>query len=171
MLKNELIEEKYGKNGLEQYLSVQNFSKAISDESDFEYSDQVAEVLVGLKLDIDSVCAGYLCPAIKKIDQTQLEKYPEIKKLISSILLVKKYSANYTDPNGLKEMLIAIAKDIRVIIIEIADILVQARKFVKDTNNNYAIKLFKVIEDIYSPIAASVALVASVGLTIGLSLI
>ena len=68
--------------------------------------------------------------------------------------MVDFYSKDYTDPNGLKEMLIAITRDIRVVIVKSVQVLIEARKNVKKTDSEYAQKLFKVIDDIYAPISA-----------------
>ena len=55
-------------------------------------------------------------------------------------------------------MLLAITKDIRVIIIKSAEMLIYARKNVKNTQNIEAIRIYKVIDDIFSPISARLGL-------------
>jgi GTP pyrophosphokinase len=74
------------------------------------------------------------------------------------LIKCEELSSNYTDADGLKEMLLAITKDIRVIIIKSAEMLVYARKNVKNYNDEVAIKKFKAIDAIFAPISARLGL-------------
>lgn len=82
----------------------------------------------------------------------------EINGLIQMLMMCEKLSTNYSDADGLKEMLLAITKDIRVIIIKSAEVLIFARKNVKNYANEQTIKIFKSIDDLFAPIAARLGL-------------
>ncbi len=123
-------------------------------------AEEIAEILVRLKLDANSLCAAIIFP-FAKLNEEHIEKYApnkEIKNILKMLLNCENYSRVYTDAEGLKEMLLAITKDIRVIIIKSAQILVFARKNVLNVTSERAIRIFKTIDDIYAPIAARLGL-------------
>ena len=147
-------------------------------------SVDIARIVVGLKLDSKSVCAALIFPFVKnglisekevqvsnpdyddeeddedeKIESSFSELCDkEINILVQMLMKCEKLSTNYSDADGLKEMLLAITKDIRVIIIKSAEILIFARKNVKNYRSEQAIRIFKSIDDIFAPIAARLGL-------------
>ena len=124
------------------------------------YAKEIANIVISLKLDYQSVCAALIFPFAKNnllSTDTELED-KELKTLVSMLLKCEQLSKSYSDADGLKEMLLAITKDIRVIIIKSAEVLVFARKNVKNTQNNEAIYIFKTIDDIFAPISARLGL-------------
>lgn len=133
----------------------------------FEITDEVASIVVGLKLDADSVCAALIFPfadlakknpaAAAQINSTQTSDKKEVATLVGMLAKCDELSKNYSDADGLKEMLIAITKDIRVIIIKIAQVLVFARHN-KDNKNPETELIFRSIDDIFAPIAARLGL-------------
>lgn len=157
MLNTGIIKSKYGEDSKKLFLSVQDILLAEpEDKKTIEKSKDIAKILIDLKLDIDSVCAGLIYPFILKNPEL-LEKFAEfasVSKILKSLQIVDFYSKDYTDPNGLKEMLIAITKDVRVVIVKSVQILIEAREGVQKVNNEDAKRLFRVIDDIYAPIAA-----------------
>ena len=157
MLNTGIIKSKYGEDSKKLFLSVQDILLAEpEDKKTIEKSKDIAKILIDLKLDIDSVCAGLIYPFILKNPEL-LEKFAEfasVSKILKSLQIVDFYSKDYTDPNGLKEMLIAITKDVRVVIVKSVQILIEAREGVQKVNNEDAKHLFRVIDDIYAPIAA-----------------
>ena len=157
MLNVNLINQSYGEQSGAKLLELYGLlTDSCDDKKIIAESEDVVRVLVGLKLDIDSVCAGFAYPFVLKNESVKekLNKYSDIIKIINSMLVVDFYSKDYSDPNGLKEMLIAITRDIRVVIVKSVHVLVLARKCVQKINNEGAKKLFKLIDDIYAPIAA-----------------
>lgn len=120
----------------------------------------IAKIIISLKLDASSVCAALVFPFVKN-DMIKIEFFKndkELETLINMLLKCNELSASYSDADGLKEMLLAITKDIRVIIIKSAEVLIFARKNVKNTQNNDVINIFKSIDDIFAPIAARLGL-------------
>lgn len=157
MVNSNVIMQKYGEDAMKKFASVYGgTSEFVSDKNLMKDAEDIASALVELKLDIDSVCAGFLYPfVLRNSDCKQVAKdYSGVAKIINSLLVVDYYSKDYTDPNGLKEMLIAITGDIRVVIVKSVQVLIEARKNVRETGSDYAIELFKLIDDIYAPIAA-----------------
>lgn len=157
MLNTNLLLQKYGEDAEKKFLEIRDLMLgSSSDAKTLEISEEMVKILLKLKLDIDSVCAGFAYPFVLNKGELKqsLDKFSAVSKIINSLLIVDYYSKDYTDPNGLKEMLIAITGDIRVVIIKSSHVLVEARRCVKLTKNEYAKKLFKLVDDIYAPIAA-----------------
>ena len=153
---NSLI-QKYGEEAGKKFEEIYNLSIAsCNDKKLLVDAEETVKMLVSLKLDCDSICAAvaYLFVLKDETLKDKLKHHASVLKIVNSLMAVDFYSKDYTDPNGLKEMLIAITKDIRVVIIKSVQILVDARKCVQKTNNADAQKLFKLIDDIYAPISA-----------------
>ena len=157
MINAGLIKSKYGVDAEKKYLKIQKIIlDSAPDKKTIEKAKSIAKILIDLKLDIDSVCAGLIYPFILK-DSDLHKKFVEfgsVNKILNSLHSVDFYSRDYTDPAGLKEMLIAITKDVRVVIVKSAHVLVKAREYVKKVNDEKAKKHFKLIDDIYAPISA-----------------
>ena len=182
MLDVAFLKKKYNNDEIEKIKLLQDklsekFSKEKSLLAD---CTDIAKIVIGLKLDSNSLCAALMFPFVKNdlITEAEIEYYStqrkseennpdfifnelkdeEINLLVKMLIKCEKMSKNYTDADGLKEMLLAITKDIRVIIIKSADSLVFARKNVKNYSNEQAIQIFKSIDDIFSPISARLGL-------------
>lgn len=151
-----LLKQNYGEAGEKKFLEIKSLVGAADDKKSISSGEEIAKILVGLKLDIDSVCAGFAYPFVLNNDKLkpELKEFSAICKIINSLLVVDFYSKDYTDPNGLKEMLIAITGDIRVVIIKTAQILVEARGMIKQAHTEKSDEIFKLIDDIYAPISA-----------------
>lgn len=161
MLKKEDIIKLYGDDLDDIQKLLKNLkAKHNSEKKLFESAQVAAEIIMGLKLDKNSVLATIVYVYAKKFPEVvgDYVQDKEIKKLIDMLFKCDEFASNYTDADGLKNMLIAIAKDIRVIIIKSAQVLAFAREYVTETKNNEAIALFRVIDDIYAPIAARLGL-------------
>ncbi|MBQ8451804.1 MAG: bifunctional (p)ppGpp synthetase/guanosine-3',5'-bis(diphosphate) 3'-pyrophosphohydrolase [Clostridia bacterium] len=162
MLQQNALKEKYGEKETDKIFKLiaflssnEKFSQKLIDDA-----CDIAEIVIKLKLDSTSVCAALVFPYILK-NLSFVEEFSndsELYQILQSLLKCEEYSKNYTDANGLKEMLIAITKDIRVIIIKIAQMLVEARKSVRKFEDKKATELFKIIDDIFMPIAARLGL-------------
>ena len=163
MIINEnFLKDKYSKEETKALIGV--FDKLrkeyAEDKNAILDAEEITEIVVRLKLDANSVCTAIIFP-FAKLHTEAIEKFSpnkEVANILEMLLAVEKYSRVYSDADGLKEMLLAITKDIRVIIIKSAQILVFARKNVQNLSNERAIRIFKSIDDIYSPIAARLGL-------------
>ena len=139
---------------------TQNLLKEkFSNTVEFADAKEIAELVIGLKLDAKSVCSAMIFPFIKnkKLSEDEFTDN-EIHSLLLMLKKCDELSMNYSDADGLKEMLLAITKDIRVIIIKSAEMLVFARKNVEKIDDLQVINVFKSIDDIFSPIAARLGL-------------
>ena len=157
MLNTNLLIQKYGEEAEKTFVEIRNLiTSSHVDKKTLSDAEEIVKMLIELKLDIDSVCAGFVYLFILKDESLKsvIKPYAGVEKILNSLLIVDLYSRDYTDPNGFKEMLIAITRDIRVVIVKSVQILVEARKSVQKTNNTEAQKLFKLIDDIYAPISA-----------------
>lgn len=162
IINDNFLKDKYNQDETHELIKVyENLKKAYPEDVNAIISaEEIAEVVVRLKLDANSVCASIIFPFVSEHNDA-IEKFApnkEVLKILEMLLSVEKYSREYSDAEGLKEMLIAITKDIRVIIIKSAQVLVFARKNVQNINNDQAIRVFKSIDDIYSPISARLGL-------------
>lgn len=161
MFQESILKEKYSENEVAEILSISKQLESLDlKKLVLEQCYETADVVMKLKLDASSMCAALIFPCAL-YDQTLLEKFQtndEVKTILKSLLTLEEYSKNYTDTQGLREMLIAITKDIRVVIIKTAQILVFARKNVKKYENQAVSCVFKAIDDIYAPISARLGL-------------
>ena len=114
-----------------------------------------------LNLDINSIIVTILIPFHLSEDTIKelLKDNEEAITLYFSIINLS--NINYSDENAevenLREMFVAIAKDIRVIIIKLAHVLVSAENL-KDKSSEKASKLHYEIKEIYAPLAARLGL-------------
>lgn len=158
VISEELLREKYGSDAAE-ILELEQKVKSLTSSDVFNFAQSVMDTVVGLKLDCQSVCASLVFAASKLqgLAPTELSGDKEVISLVEKCFMCDKFSKNYTDTEGLKEMLIAISKEIRVIIIKIAEVLIFARKNVENYNEQ-STAVFKSIDDIFAPIAARLGL-------------
>lgn len=158
----ELMKKEYGEDFENKFLKVKN--KVLSANKNEKIllvrADAIVDTVLNLKLDIDSLSAAFAYPFILQNNETleDFAEFTEVYKILKSLLSVEEFSNKYTDPAGLKEMLLAITKDIRVVIIKSAQMLVLARENVKKTADKKAQELFMAIDDIYAPFAARLGL-------------
>lgn len=161
MIEKSFLDQKYSKEEVEKIMNIQNnLMSRFSDDKQLLYdSKDIAKIVINLKLDANSVCSALIFPFAKK-EKINIEEIEdgEVLSLVKMLLKCDILSKNYTDADGLKEMLLAITKDIRVIIIKSAEMLILARKNVKNCGNKEATEIFKAIDDIFSPISARLGL-------------
>ena len=117
-------------------------------------------IILPLELDYDMVFAGLLLPLIREnqLDLTQIQETGAVE-LAQSVLKIE--SIEMTNQNedvaNYRSMLVAMAKDIRVIILKLADVLNKTRHLKKYSVAEQA-KLHKEIVDLYVPLASRLGL-------------
>jgi len=160
MLKKDELVKLYGEDIDIIAKLIKTLKQNYNDKSLFALSQSAAEIILGLKLDINSLCATMIYVYMQKYPDASsvCDDNKDVSSLLKMLIKCDEFANNYTDADGLKNMLIAIAKDIRVIIIKSAQVLSFARMLAKDNENESAQKLFKAIDDIYAPIAARLGL-------------
>ncbi|MBQ7917785.1 MAG: bifunctional (p)ppGpp synthetase/guanosine-3',5'-bis(diphosphate) 3'-pyrophosphohydrolase [Clostridia bacterium] len=158
----ELMKKDYGEDFENKFIKVKNrvLSAYKSEKTLIARADSIVDTVLALKLDIDSLSAAFAYPFVLQNNEIieDFAEFAEVYKILKSLLSVEEFSNKYTDPAGLKEMLLAITKDIRVVIIKSAQMLVLARENVKKTTDKKAQELFMAIDDIYAPFAARLGL-------------
>ena len=118
----------------------------------------VAEIIVEMGLDTDSICAGLLHDCMEdtdfQYDQIKEKFGVEVADLVDGVTRLGRlhYSKEQEQMEDLRKMLIAMAKDIRVILIKLADRLHNMRtiQFMKEEKQRS--KALETME-IYAPIA------------------
>lgn len=120
-----------------------------------------AEILIPIKLDIDTICASILLSYKRDnliLDEDFLD-YQNAINLAKSVIKMESidFSDQTQEAENIRSMLVAIAKDIRVMIVKLAEILYLARH-AKDMPPEDAKILYKQISEIYEPIASRLGL-------------
>ena len=134
-------------------------SKRHKGETTLDHSIKVATIVAGLKIGINPVYAAIIH------EVTKFDKYSEeeVKKLFGDDVseMVKDgsklYLLNYTgqekvEAENLRKMFMAIAKDIRVVIIRLADRLYNMRNIFEEPEDVQVLKAKETME-VYAPIA------------------
>ncbi len=118
----------------------------------------VAEIIVEMGLDTDSICAGLLHDCIEdtKFGYKEIENKfgTSVAELVDGVtrLGMLQYSKEQEQMEDLRKMFMAMAKDIRVILIKLADRLHNARTFQFLPEKKQRDKALETME-IYAPIA------------------
>lgn len=99
-----------------------------SGEIFFEHPYEVAMILAELELDVDSICAGLLHDVVEDTDVTSediaREFGPEIARLVDGVTKLTNMpfqSREEHQAHNLRKMFLAMAEDLRVVLIKLAD--------------------------------------------------
>lgn len=132
-----------------------------SFEEIFKTSNDIVNILLPLKLDINTLVVAIILPFVRTKEDclNLIEGNNDSKTLLTSVLKLEKidYTDDKSEAENLRAMFVAIAKDIRVIIIKLAEVLVTAQN-VKNQKNETTDKLHYEIKEIYAPLAARLGL-------------
>ncbi len=118
----------------------------------------VAEIIVEMGLDTDSICAGLLHDCMEdtdfQYDQIKEKFGVDVAELVDGVTRLGRlhYSKEQEQMEDLRKMLIAMAKDIRVILIKLADRLHNMRTIQFMSEEKQRSKSLETME-IYAPIA------------------
>ena len=120
---------------------------------------QVAYILAGLELDTDTICAALLHDVVEDTDVTreELEKEfgPQIAAMVDGVTKLGKLqytSKEEQQVENYRKMFLAMGKDIRVILIKLADRLHNMRTL-KYLSRDRQIANAKETQDLYAPLA------------------
>jgi len=99
-----------------------------SGESYITHPVSVAEILVSFKMDTDSICTGLLHDVVEdtkiSLHEIHMEFGPVIAELIDGVTKIGKIkfsSKNHKQAENFRKFVLAISKDIRVLIVKLAD--------------------------------------------------
>ena len=130
-----------------------------SGEEYYNHPLSVAKMLVGLGMDSESIAAALLHDVVEDTDVTEKELKEEfgenVAALVDGVTKLGKLPVSTTEQlqaENLRKMLIAMAKDIRVIIIKLADRLHNMRTIDAMSEQHQRDKALETL-DIYAPIA------------------
>lgn len=130
-----------------------------SGEPYFTHPLAVADIIADLGLDNTTITAGVLHDVVEDtnvtLDNITTNFSPEIAKLVDGVTKLKKYeftSKEEQQSESLRKMFLAMAQDIRVVIIKLADRLHNMRTL-KYQSENKQIEKSRETLDIYAPLA------------------
>lgn len=133
----------------------------LSGESYLSHPLEVAGILADLSLDVVSIAAGILHDVIEDTRATPEEINavfgPEVLQIVSGVTKLSKLpvrSSKARQAENIRKMLLAMADDIRVILIKLADRLHNMRTLQYHTKEGKRIRIAQETLDIYAPIAA-----------------
>ena len=102
MLNTNLLVQKYGEESEKKFITIRDeLTLSNADKKLLLDAEEIVKTLVDLKLDIDSVCAGFAYPFILRDNNLKsvLKDYSAIGKIVDSLLVVDLHSKDYTDPD------------------------------------------------------------------------
>ena len=147
----------------ENYVDVEKFYNKVNSlcsESEqqklFDYGLEATVIIFPLELDYEMIYAGMILPLLREnnLDVSTLEEYKSAIELCYSVLKIENISlGEESSVEDVRSMLVAMAKDIRVIILKLADTLNSARHM-KELSEEQKSKLHKSVTNIYVPLAS-----------------
>lgn len=142
------------------YSKLEKICKTEEQIKQFENGKENTIIILPLELDYDMVFASLILPLLREnlVDENEFVDYKSAIELAKSVLLIE--NINFGDKNevaGIRNMLVAMAKDIRVIILKLADVLNNERHS-KDFSAEKKAELHKEVVDIYIPLASRLGL-------------
>lgn len=145
-------------NRLAQFLTQKN-------EEFYIKGCEISSVLMPLKLDFETYVACVFLPYIENetVKKEDLAEFPEniLNGFDLAVMSIKisnfDYTSGETEMENIRSMLIAMGKDIRVMIVRLAEVVILARN-TKNLDKKQADELHFEIKEIYSPIASRLGL-------------
>lgn len=127
-----------------------------------EIGEENTTIIFPLELDFDMIFAGLALPLIreKEIDLSIFENHQSALELAQSVLTIESIDAKSqgAELESVRSMLVAMAKDIRVIILKLADILNRARHAKNEFTSSEQAVLHNQVVDLYIPLASRLGL-------------
>ncbi len=134
-IKEQLVKQKRSKEDIEQIEAAYNWAKElhegqyrISQEPYIVHPVEVAKILVDLKLDKNTIIAAFLHDVLEDTDTTaeQMEEKfgSDVVNLVQGVTKLGKYqfkSKEERQAENFRRMFIAMAQDIRIVILKLAD--------------------------------------------------
>ena len=133
--------------------------KRASGEAFFNHPLEVAAILTEMKLDGATIAAALLHDVVEdtEITQSELESKfgPEIASLVDGLTKIEKLdlvTKEATQAENLRKLLLAMAKDVRVLLVKLADRLHNMRTL-DHVSADKRVRIAQETMDIYAPLA------------------
>ena len=127
-----------------------------------EIGEENTTIIFPLELDFDMIFAGLALPLIREneIDLSIFENHQSALELAQSVLTIESIDAKSqgAELESVRSMLVAMAKDIRVIILKLADILNRSRHAKNEFTSSEQAVLHNQVVDLYIPLASRLGL-------------
>lgn len=127
-----------------------------------EIGEENTTIIFPLELDFDMIFAGLALPLIreKEIDLSIFENHQSALELAQSVLTIESIDAKSqgAELESVRSMLVAMAKDIRVIILKLADILNRSRHAKNEFTSSEQAVLHNQVVNLYIPLASRLGL-------------
>lgn len=140
---------------------VHDGQKRLSGEPYLTHPLEVAGILANMSLDVVSIAAGLLHDVIEDTHATEDEIRetfgPEVAHIVSAVTKISKlpfHTSEYREAESIRKMVLAMADDIRVIIVKLADRLHNMRTIGFHKKEEKKKKIAQETLDIYAPIAS-----------------
>jgi len=166
----ELVEKTYPKEQLETFNNALNNIKKLQEMSPYQQEFSIllkkgvesAKILCQIKIDIDTILASLTLNLIqnKLVTCEQLQLNKDAVKLIEDTKYFEglKYDSEKEEGFKLRSMLVSMTKDIRSLIIKLADLTVTVTNRKESERSKELDHLHKEIKEIYAPLAARLGL-------------
>ena len=125
---------------------------------------EVARILVEMNMDVDSICAGLMHDVLEdcNIEKRNIDKIfgKDVSEIVDGVSKIGKLdfqSKAERDINSFQKMALAMAKDVRVIVVKLADRLHNMRT-IDFLPRNKQIRVAKETLEIYGPIALRIGM-------------
>ncbi len=155
------IEKSFDKANVDSIKTALDYAKNFTYQDslyDYDMAKYMANSLLSLKMDANTVLASILYPAIKNGSSEAILakiKNADVKKILSATLTLDevKLSSRLEQESGIKDMFIALAKDVRVIILKLA---IEEYKIthISKVNPDDRHSQYILTRDIYAPLSA-----------------
>lgn len=146
------------------FSKLYNHLKNLENDSLLEKSTDIALLILPLKLDQETYSACLLLPYVRQnialnLDETLQKQVEGSLQIVDTVIKISSldYTSQKAEAENVRSMLIAIAKDIRVMIVKLAEVLYLARH-TRELDRDKAEELHFEIREIYSPIASRLGL-------------
>lgn len=134
--------------------------KRSSGEPYIIHPRNVAATLIKLKMDLDCICAGLLHDVVEDCDVTEEQLLKEFNPSVTQIVIgctkiskIKFRTKEETQAENFRKMVVAMAKDLRVIIVKLADRMHNMRTL-QYVSKEKQVKKAQETLDIYVPLAS-----------------
>lgn len=161
----ENISKHYNETQTNEIKKILNFVNNIKNEHkiyNFSFSEGVVNILLHVMVDYNTVIAGIIYPYLKHnkeanqfLEQIKALVNEETFKMLDALMKIEqlKTSTHEAQAKNIKDMFIALAKDIRVIILKLAIELEKTEKLELYIKQDQAF-IISSIEEIFAPLAA-----------------